>query len=202
MDALAIGRVEERRCRWSGPGEGAVVADIDPQAADPGPLLGQHRDRGVVAVQPLGREDVRPDQPRPAASERRPQRPPNRPGSRRRSRRLRGRRWHSAGSAAGAARTSPPAPGPAGGAGSATGDRMRGGRRLADRFAGAAGDLLPHVLDHLPAPRLALEGLGHVLAQLADRAAALGAGARRRVDDALAGQVLRQRAAGRLAGVA
>jgi hypothetical protein len=55
------------------------------------------------------------------------------------------------------------------------------------------------VLDHLPASRLALERLGDILAQLADRAAALGAGARRRIDDALARQVLRQWAAGRLA---
>jgi hypothetical protein len=50
VDALTISRVEERCRRRSGPGERAVVADVDPQAANPGPLLGQHRDRGVVAV--------------------------------------------------------------------------------------------------------------------------------------------------------
>ena len=86
--------------------------------------------------------------------------------------------------------------------GTATGDRVRGRRRLADRLAAAAGDLLPHVLDHLPAARHAFEGLGHVLAQLADGAAALGAGAGRGVDDPLARQVLRQGPAGRLAGAA
>ena len=48
--AATVGRVEERRRRRSGPGEGAVVADVDPQAADPGRLPGQHRHRGVVAV--------------------------------------------------------------------------------------------------------------------------------------------------------
>ena len=85
-------------------------------------------------------------------------------------------------------------------AGTATGDRVRGGRRLADRLAAAAGDLLAHMLDHLPAPRHAFEGLGDVLAELADRAAALGAGAGRGVDDPLARQVLRQGSAGRLAG--
>ena len=58
------------------------------------------------------------------------------------------------------------------------------------------------MLDHLPAPRLALERLGDVLAQLADRAAALGAGAGGGIDDPLARQVLRQRPAGRLASAA
>ena len=81
----------------------------------------------------------------------------------------------------------------------ATGDRVRGGRRLADRLAAAAGDLLPHVQDRLPAARHTFEGLGDVLAQLADGAAALGAGAGRRVEDPLARQVLRQGPAGRFA---
>src|SRR3712207_657018 len=86
------------------------------------------------------------------------------------------------------------------GAGAATGDRMRGGRRLADRLAAAAADLLAHVLDHLPAPWLALERLSDVLAQLANRAAALGTGTGGRIDDPLARQVLRQGSSGRLAG--
>ena len=66
---------------------------------------------------------------------------------------------------------------------SPAGDRMRRCWRLADRLARAAAHLLPHVLDHLPAPRLALERLGHVPAQLPDRATAVGAGARRGIDD-------------------
>ena len=53
------------------------------------------------------------------------------------------------------------------------------------------------MLDHLPAARLALQALGHVLAELAHRAAALRAAARRRVDDPLARQVLGQGTAGR-----
>src|SRR3712207_5177784 len=83
-----------------------------------------------------------------------------------------------------------------------TSDRVRRSRRLADRLAAAAAHLLAYMLDHLPAPRLALERLGHILAQLADRAATLGAGTGGRIDDALARQMLRQWAAGWLAGVA
>src|SRR4051812_19608184 len=65
-------------------------------------------------------------------------------------------------------------------------------RRLADRLAAAAGDLLADVLDHLPAARHAFQARGDVLAQPADRAAALGASTRRLVEDPLARQVLRQ----------
>ena len=78
-------------------------------------------------------------------------------------------------------------------------DRMRGRRRLGDRLAGPAGELLAHVLDHLPLARHHLQRLGHVLAQLAQRAAAARAGRRRRIDDALARQMLGQRPARRLA---
>jgi hypothetical protein len=56
----------------------------------------------------------------------------------------------------------------------ATGDGVRGSRRLADRLAAAAGDLLPHMHDHLPAARHAFEGLGDVLAELADGPPHLG----------------------------
>ena len=79
-------------------------------------------------------------------------------------------------------------------------DRMRGRRRLGDRFAGPAGELLAHVLDHLPLPRNELQRLGHVLADLAQPAvAAAWAGRRRRIDDALARQMRGQRTARRLA---
>lgn len=44
---------------------------------------------------------------------------------------------------------------------------MRGGRRLGDRFASPADELLAHVLDHLPLARNELQRLGHVLANLA-----------------------------------
>ena len=86
------------------------------------------------------------------------------------------------------------------GPGAAARDRMRGRRRLGDRLAGAAGELLAHVLDHLPLPRHELQRLGDVLAELAQRpAAAARAGRRRRIDDALARQMLGQRPARRLA---
>ena len=54
---------------------------------------------------------------------------------------------------------------------------MEGRGRLGDRLAGAAGELLPHVLDHLPGTRHQLQRLGDVLAELgqASRATA-GAG--------------------------
>ena len=42
--------------------EGAVVAHIGPEPAGAGAALGQDRHGGVVAVQPLGRQDMRPDQ--------------------------------------------------------------------------------------------------------------------------------------------
>ena len=78
-------------------------------------------------------------------------------------------------------------------AGEAARDRMRRRRRLGDRLAVPAGELLAHMLDDLPAPRLAFERLRHHLAELAQpSAAALAADAGRGLDDALDRQVLRQ----------
>ena len=83
--------------------------------------------------------------------------------------------------------------------GAATRDRVRRRRRLGDRLARAARELLAHMLDHLPLPRDHLQRLGHVLAQLVQSAAAARAGRGRRIDHALARQVIRQRPARRLA---
>ena len=70
--------------------------------------------------------------------------------------------------------------------------------RAWDRFAGPAGELLADMLDHFPLPRNELQGLGHVLADLAQcRAAAAWAGRGCRIDDALARQMLGQRTARR-----
>ncbi len=70
---------------------------------------------------------------------------------------------------------------------------MRRRRRLGDALAVAAGELLAHPLDDLPAPRLAFERLGHHLAELAQpSAAALAADARRSLDDALDRQIVRE----------
>src|ERR1700752_1967145 len=46
-------------------------------------------------------------------------------------------------------------------------NRVRGGRRLGDRFASPANELLAHVLDNFPLARNELQRLGHVLADLA-----------------------------------
>jgi hypothetical protein len=51
-------------------------------------------------------------------------------------------------------------------------NRMRGCRRLGDALAGAAGELLAHVLDHLPLARDELQRLGYVLAELVQSSAA------------------------------
>ena len=55
-------------------------------------------------------------------------------------------------------------------------------RRLADRLAVAAGELLPHGLDHLPGSGDHLQRLGDVLAQLAQARAAAAVARRRRLD--------------------
>jgi hypothetical protein len=174
--ALPISDLRETRSCWS-------------RSQGSSPLLGEHRHRGVVAVQAPGRKNIGPDLQH---------------------------QGHQAGgrctdpigkgadvdlhSLSGVDRTLPGQrqvlavlggqhEGQQVRSGATAGDRVRGRRRLADRLAAAAADLLPHVLDHLPAPRFALECLGHVLAQFPDRAAAPGAGARCRVDDPLAGEV-------------
>ena len=58
MLAGPVARVEEHRGRWCPPAERPVVAHIGPTSADDGLALGQHRHRGVVAMQPLGGQDV------------------------------------------------------------------------------------------------------------------------------------------------
>jgi hypothetical protein len=76
-------------------------------------------------------------------------------------------------------------------------DRVEGRRRLGDRLAGPAGELLPDCLDHLPLPGDHLQGLGDRLAELGELAAAAWAGARAGEHPALARQMLRQRLAHR-----
>jgi hypothetical protein len=72
-------------------------------------------------------------------------------------------------------------------------NRTRRRQRLGDRLAIPAGELLAHMLDDFPPARIALQRLRHFLAELAQPdAAALGAGAWRRLDDALNGQIVRQ----------
>jgi hypothetical protein len=75
-------------------------------------------------------------------------------------------------------------------------DHVERRRRLADLLAVPAGELLPHRLDHFPAPRRRLERLRHVLAELAQAIAAAARAGRRRIDHhALARQVVGERVA-------
>ena len=70
-------------------------------------------------------------------------------------------------------------------------DRMEGRRRLGDRLARPAAELLAHKFGHQPLPRHHIERLGDVFADLRQLAAAAARTAgRRRVDDAPARQVL------------
>ena len=71
-------------------------------------------------------------------------------------------------------------------------------RRLGDLLARPAGELLPHRLDDLPLARHHLQGLGDVLAEFDQLAAATRAGRWRWHDHALTRQVRRQRAPHRL----
>ena len=57
LPPVARGVIERGRRR--GPAKRPVVADIDPDAAGDRLALGQDRHRGVVAVQPLGRQNMR-----------------------------------------------------------------------------------------------------------------------------------------------
>ena len=78
-------------------------------------------------------------------------------------------------------------------AGEAARDRVGRRRRLGDALAVAARHLLAHVLDDLPPPRLAFERARHDVVELAQAGpAALGAGAGRRIHDPLHRQVVRQ----------
>ena len=62
------------------------------------------------------------------------------------------------------------------------GDDMEWRRRLRDLLAVAAGELLPHGLDHLPLARLCFQRPGHVLAEFAQAIAAAAFAGRRRID--------------------
>jgi hypothetical protein len=78
------------------------------------------------------------------------------------------------------------------GAGAAAGNRVIGCRCRDDGVAGATGELLADVPDHLEPAGHVIERLGDVLADPAQRTAAGGTGMRRLMQDALARQVLRQ----------
>ena len=175
------GEAEQRGGRGVA-GEGAVVADIDPEPGRRGLATRQERHGGVVAVQPLGGHDMSSDQ--------RMQRRQRRGGGAD----LVGERREAeldalAGVALGLAvqrlvlaelleqdhRQQARA-------GPAARRRVERRRRLGDALAVATGELLPHRLDHLPLPRDHLQRLGDVLAELHDPARAAATAGRRGFD--------------------
>ena len=198
--ALAVGRVEEQSGGRPRAGERPLVADVSPQPPGFG-LAGarrQYRDRGVVDVQVVAGEDVggqgidqwlecRRRRPDPAGQGR-------------------GLQAHPVASedlglaiewqvvvvlrdddVSEQSRSGPPAR-----------DCVVWRRRRDHRVAGPAGQLFANVADHLETARHVIEGLGHLVADLAQRAAAAGTGAGRGVPQILSGQVLRQWAPRRL----
>ena len=166
MFTRAVARVEEQRRRRRPAAERPVVADVGPTSPGDGLALGQHGHRRVVAVQPLGGQDMRHEalmdrlQHRAAGA--------HLIGQRRQA------QGHAlAGVALGLAverlmlavlleqdHRQQAGPGPA------PGDHMERRRCLADGLAVAARELLAHRLDHLPLAGNDLQGLGDVLAQL------------------------------------
>jgi hypothetical protein len=198
MPGRAVAGVAEHRRRGCRPGERPVVADIGPDPAGDGAALGQHRHRGVVAVQPRGGEHMGVDQCHQRRQAGGAGADPVGDG-----------RDAELDALAGVGLAQPVQRQVLAElglqdhrqelrAGAAAGDRMEGRRRLGDGLAGAAGELLADGLDDLPLPGHDLQRLGDVLAQLGEPAAAAGAGRRCWDHHALARQVLRQRRAGGL----
>ncbi len=200
VDLLAVrGEVEQRggrsaACEWP------VVPDVGPQARGPRPAASEQRNRGVIAVQPFGIQDMGPDQGmdrlqsdgagsnligqgREAEFDAFPGITLRLPVE-----------WLMLPELLEEDRRQQVRPGPAAWRG------MEGRRRLRDLLAVAAGELLSDGLDHLPLARDNLERLGDILAHLRNASrSATRAGARRLDHHPLARQVFRERLAGWLA---
>ncbi len=198
MLAGPVARVIEHRPRRRRPAKRLVVAHIDPDPAGVGLAFGQNRHRGVVAMQSLGTQHVGLE-----ALEQRHQR-------RRAAADLVGQgrqtdRHALLGIALGLpverlmlAKLLEQHHRQQAGPGPAPGDDVERRRRLADLLAIPATELLADVLDHLPGLRDHLQRLGDVLAEPGQpRSAATAAGHRSRHDHAFAGQMIRERLAGR-----
>jgi len=176
MLGTAVTRVEEHRRRWRRPAERLIVTHIRPQATGTGLVLGQHRHRGVVTVDALGRQHMGADQDHQRRQRRGAGADPI--GQRR--------------DAEVDAFAREPLALPVQRlmfaelavhdrcqqvwTGAATRDRMKRRRRLGDRLARPARELLAYRLDHLIATRDALQGLGDRLAELGELAAAARTG--------------------------
>ena len=182
MLAPPVARVVEDRGGRPGAAERLVVADVNPEPAGVGLALRQHRHGRVVAVQALGRHDMGLDQA---------------------PKRIKRRRDRADGVGHGGERDRGALERIALGlpvqrlvlaellehdhreqarARPASRDRVERRRRLADRLAVPAGELLPHRLDHLPTPRRRLQRPRHVLAELAQASAAAARAGRRRIN--------------------
>lgn len=189
--------MEQRSRRCCSP-KGSVVADIDPGPAGVGLALRQDRHRRVVAVKPLRREHMPLDQCVQRTQRRRAR--PDLVGQRRQT---------EIDAFPGVAFALPVQRlmltelleqhhGKQVRAGEAARCDMERRRRLGDRLALPARELLAHCLDDLPLTRDHLQRLGDVLAQLRQPGrSAAGAVLRRGDDDALTRQVLRERLARR-----
>ena len=196
-----VRRVEEDGGGRSLTAEGAVVANIGPQSAGDGLDLGQHRHRGVVAMEAVAAHDMLADQ-----------------FGQRRQGRGAGADPIGQGRDAEIEPFTPEALGltvqglviaifaienhrQQAGPGPAAQDRMKRRRLLGDLFTGPAAELLAHGLDYLVAARDDFQRLGDILADLGKLAAAVRASAGAGQHVALARQVGRQRPARRaLAG--
>ena len=191
MFAAPVTRVIEHRRRRSGAAEGRIVADIDPTAPGVGLALGQHGNRSVVPMQPLGGQHMRLDET-PQRIERRADgadgvghgRQGDRHAFERIALGLTVQRLMLAELLEGDHRQQArPRP--------AARDDMKRRRRLCDLLAVPAGELLPHGLHDLPLARRRLQRPRHILAELAQaETAAAGAGLRRVDHHAFARQMV------------
>ena len=199
MFTAAVTRVEEGRRRRITSAERLIIPHIGPEPAGAGLALGQHRYGGVVGMNAFGYKNMRLDRVNQRHQ-----------SGRRGANPVRQCRYVEINALAGIGRALPVERQMQAifgeqhlceqmRSGAAARDRVRGGRRLGDRFAGAAGELLAHVLDHFPLPRHHFQHLGHILADLAQvTTAATRAGGGRGVNDTFAWQMLGQWTARRL----
>ena len=160
MLAGAVARVIEHRRRRRGAAERPIVAHIDPTSPGVGLAFGQDRHGGVIAMQSLGREDMRFDPPEERLQHRAAG--PDLIGQGRQA-----ERHAFPGVAFGLAVERLMLPElleqdhrQQAGTGPAAGDHMERRRRLADLLAVPAGELLADMLDHLPLARDHLQRLG------------------------------------------
>lgn len=191
MRARAVGGVEVGYSRWFGTTEGTVVTHHRPEPPRAGLALGQDRYGRVVEMQALSSSNMSLD---PGDQERQGARHRSDPAGQRRDvdrHALVGKVLALAMQRQVQAELGHHHLGQEVRAGPAPRDRMEGSRGLRDGLAVAAGEALAHVLDHHPARRDPLQGLGDILAERAQaRAATAGAGRWAGMEDALARQML------------